>query len=133
MARSGRGLNLFNVMFIMNRKVHTIDATDKILGRLATEVAVLLRGKHKALFDPATDCGDAVEIENVDKMHVTGNKMEDKLYRHHTGYKGHLKEETLAHLWERKGPREVLKRAVWNMLPKNRTRKHVIQRLLFKK
>lgn len=117
----------------MKRKVHTIDATDKILGRLATEIAVLLRGKHTPAFDPTLDCGDAVEIVNVDKMKVTGNKMEDKLYRHHTGYKGHLKEETLAHLWERKGPEDVLKRAVWNMLPKNRTRKRIMTRLLFKK
>ena len=117
----------------MNRKIHTIDATDKILGRLATEIAILLRGKHTPGFDPARDDGDIVEVVNANNIKVTGNKMEYKLYRHHTGYKGHLKEETLAHLWERKGPEEVLKRAVWKMLPKNRTRKYVIQRLLFKK
>ncbi len=130
MSNPNRGIR--RIMY-MNRKVHTIDATDKILGRLATEIAILLRGKHTPGFDPARDNGDIVEVIHVNNIKVTGNKMEDKLYRHHTGYKGHLKEETLLHLWERKGAEEILKRAVWNMLPKNRTRKHVIQRLLFKK
>jgi len=117
----------------MERNTHTIDATDRILGRLATEIAILLRGKNKASFDPAIDAGDRVEIKNVAGIKVTGAKMKQKIYYHHTGYPGGLKEETLEKLWDRLGPDEVLRRAVWNMLPKNNSRKAMIKRLVFKK
>ena len=117
----------------MERNTHTIDATDRILGRLATEIAILLRGKNKASFDPAIDGGDRVEVKNVAGIKVTGAKMKQKIYYHHTGYPGGLKEETLEKLWDRLGPDEVLRRAVWNMLPKNNSRKAMIKRLVFKK
>ena len=76
----------------VNRKWYVMDATDKPMGRVAAQAAVLLRGKHKPTFTPHIDCGDHVIIVNVDKMVLTGKKLEQKFYRHHTGYVGGLKE-----------------------------------------
>jgi large subunit ribosomal protein L13 len=95
-----------------------IDATDQVLGRVATEAARLLRGKHKPLYTPHTDTGDFVIIINADKIRVTGKKMTDKVYYHHTGYNGGLKSETLAEAME-KHPERVIEHAVKGMLPKN--------------
>ena len=95
-----------------------IDATDQVLGRVATEAARLLRGKHKPLYAPHTDAGDFVIIINADKIRVTGKKMTDKVYYHHTGYNGGLKSETLAEAME-KHPERVIEHAVKGMLPKN--------------
>ncbi len=113
----------------MARQTHTIDASKKTLGRLATSIAVLLIGKHKPSFTPNKDDGDYVEIVHIDEMVLTGNKMEQKMYYHHTGYPGGLKSDSAARVVENKGIMELLKRAVWNMLPKNKLRKEMIKRL----
>jgi len=112
----------------MERKTHTIDAANKILGRLATEIAVLLRGKNKTDFAPNKDIGDFVVVENIKKIRVTGKKFENKIYYHHTGYLGGLKETPFKKLFKR-DPGEVLKKAVFGMLPKNRLRAKQIKRL----
>ncbi len=114
----------------MKREIHTIDATGKILGRLATEIAVLLRGKYKPEFVPYKDMGDFVVVKNVDKIKVTGKKIEKKKYYRHSGYLGGLKEIPLKKLFE-KNPAEVLRKAVWGMLPNNKLRPEQIKRLKF--
>ena len=115
----------------MNSNLHKIDASGRILGRLATEIALLLRGKHRPNFLPYLDKGDKVLVINVNEIKVTGKKSEQKKYRHHTGYMGGLKEIPFASLFKR-DPREVLKRAVYGMLPKNKMRDKLIKRLTFK-
>jgi len=95
-----------------------IDATDKTLGRLATELATRLRGKHKPEFTPNMDTGDHLVVINAEKIKVTGNKMSDKMYHHHTGYIGNLKSINLAKLLD-EHPERVLQSAVKGMLPKN--------------
>jgi large subunit ribosomal protein L13 len=114
----------------MNRELHKIDATGKVLGRLATEIANLLRGKHKVEFVLHLDMGDIVEVSNYDKIKVTGNKMEDKIYYRHSGYPGGLKETTLKEKME-KDPIFPLRNAVYHMLPKNKLRDKMIKRLKF--
>lgn len=114
----------------MKRQTHTIDATDKVLGRLATEIAVLLRGKQKTDFQPNQDTGDFVVIKNIDKIRITGKKMEKKKYYHHSGYLGGLKEISLKKLFER-SPAEVFIKTVWGMLPRNKLRTEQIKRLKF--
>ena len=96
-----------------------IDAKDKILGRLASQVAYRIRGKHNPLFTPHVDTGDWVVVINADQIRVTGNKMDQKKYYRHSGYIGSLKTTTMKELLEKK-PEEVLKKAVRGMLPKNR-------------
>ena len=112
----------------MQRNTHTIDATNKVLGRLATEIAVLLRGKDKPDFAPNKDMGDFVTVKNFSKIKITGKKFEQKIYYHHTGYLGGLKKVSLKKLFE-KDPGEVLKKAVFGMLPKNKLRAKQIKRL----
>ena len=112
----------------MKRQTHTIDAQGQVLGRLATEIAVLLRGKGKPDFQPNQDMGDFVVVKNVDKIKITGRKMEQKKYHRHTGYIGGLKETPLKKVFER-SPDEVLERTVWGMLPKNKLRAEQIKRL----
>jgi len=97
---------------------HLVDADGKTLGRLAARVAGILRGKHRPTFTPNVDLGDHVVIVNAEKIHVSGNKMKDKLYRHHSGYPGGLKTTSAEHLF-RKDPTELLVRAIEGMLPKN--------------
>ena len=116
----------------MERKTHTIDASNKVLGRLAVEIAVLLRGKQKADFAPYKDIGDIVIVKNVDKMKFSGRKLKQKKYYHHSGYLGGLKEITLEKLFE-KNPKEVLDKAVFGMLPKNKLRAKIIKRLKYEK
>lgn len=110
---------------------YKIDATNEVLGRLATRVAILLRGKDKPNFDPARLSGNKVIVYNTDQIHTTGKKMAQKKYRHHSGYPGGLKEETLQRLFTRDS-REVLRRAVLGMLPKNRLRSRMIKNLEFR-
>jgi len=110
------------------RQTHTIDATDKVLGRLAAQIAVLLRGKHKPNFVPYKDMGDFVIVENVNKLKFTGKKIEQKKYYRHSGYWGGLKEIPLKKLFAER-PAEVLRRAVYRMLPKNKLRVKMIKRL----
>jgi large subunit ribosomal protein L13 len=106
---------------------YIVDATDKILGRLATEVAVYLRGKHKPEFAPHMDNGDFVIVVNADKIKVTGNKLTQKKYYRHSGYPGGLKETNLNTLLGTK-PERVIEHAVKGMLPKN-----ALGRAIFKK
>lgn len=115
----------------MRRQIQTIDATNKPLGRLATEIAILLRGKHKPNFIPYQDVGDFVVVKNVDKIEVTGRKLKQKIYYRHSGYPGALRQISMGTLFK-KSPKEVLKRAVWGMLPKNKLRAKMIKRLQFK-
>jgi large subunit ribosomal protein L13 len=96
-----------------------VDADGKNLGRLASEIATVLRGKNKPQYTPHTDTGDFVVVVNAEKIAVTGNKMGSKMYYRHSGYPGGLKAETLGHLIQRR-PTEVLRKAVKGMLPKNR-------------
>ncbi|PIV12883.1 MAG: 50S ribosomal protein L13 [Candidatus Nealsonbacteria bacterium CG03_land_8_20_14_0_80_36_12] len=115
----------------MLRETHTIDATRKVLGRLATEIAILLRGKHKPDFMPNKDTGDFIIIKNVKKIKFTGRKIDKKVYYRHSGYSGGLKIIPLKKLFE-KNPTEVFKKAVLGMLPKNKLRNKQIKRLKFK-
>ena len=114
----------------MERKTHTIDAEGRTLGRLATEVAILLHGKHKPDFQPNEDMGDFVTIKNVDQIRFTGKKMEKKKYYRHSGFPGGLKEISLKKLFA-KNPAKVFKVAVLGMLPKNKLRQKQIKRLSF--
>ena len=115
----------------IQRKVISIDADGKSLGRLAVEVAVALRGKNKPDFVPYKDMGDTALVKNIDKMKFTGNKMEGKKYFHFTGYLGNLKTATLKERLIKKGPKEVLRTAVMGMLTKNKLRAKQIKRLRF--
>jgi len=112
----------------MERNTHTIDATDKVLGRLATQIVVLLRGKQKPEFVPYRDMGDFVIVKNAEKIKLTGRKKKQKKYYHHTGFMGGLKEVPLEKIFKR-DPGEILKRAVYGMLPKNKLRAKQIKRL----
>lgn len=107
---------------------HTIDATNKILGRFAVEIANLLRGKGKPSFVPYLDKGDEVVVINADKIKVTGKKMEQKIYYHHSQYPGGLRETKLKDMMK-KDSREVIRKAVYGMLPKNKLRDQVIKKL----
>ena len=102
----------------VKRDWYVVDATGKTLGRLATELARRLRGKHKAEFTPHVDTGDYLVVVNADKVAVTGRKEQDKLYHHHTGYVGSLKSITLEKL-RAKAPERIIEIAVKGMLPKN--------------
>ena len=99
-------------------KWYIIDAENKVLGRVATEAAKLLRGKHKPTFTPNLDVGDHVIIINCEKIKLTGNKMNDKIYRHHSGYIGGMKEITAKDMIE-KNPEKVMMLAIKGMLPHN--------------
>ena len=100
----------------VERKWYVIDAEGKTLGRLATEVAMILRGKKKAIYTPHVDCGDNVIVINAEKVEVTGKKRTDKVYKHHTGYPGGLREISFEKLQE-KHPEEIIRHAVKGMLP----------------
>jgi len=112
----------------IERKWWLIDAEGKTLGRLATEIARLLRGKHKRIFTPFLDTGDFVIVINAEKVKVTGKKMEQKLYRYHSGYLGNLREFTLKEMLQRH-PEKVIEDAVWGMLPKNRLGRKLYRKL----
>lgn len=111
----------------VRREWYLVDATDKTLGRLASEIARRLRGKHKPEYTPHVDTGDYIVVVNAEKIRVTGNKLADKMYHHHTGYIGNLKSISLGKLLE-KAPERVIETAVKGMLPKN-----VLGRAMFKK
>jgi large subunit ribosomal protein L13 len=101
----------------IKRDWYLVDATNKTLGRLATEVAHRLRGKHKPEFTPHMDTGDHIVVVNAEKIHVTGNKLSDKIYYHHTGYIGNLKSISLEKQLQQH-PERVIQAAVKGMLPK---------------
>ncbi len=115
-------LNLFKNM------QYVLDAKNQKLGRLASEVAMILQDKKKPTFDPKEIGIDTVVVKNLKAIEMTGNKKRDKIYYHHTGYIGHLREESFESLFKRI-PERVLKLAVWNMLPKNSLRSSRIKRL----
>lgn len=110
------------------RATHTINATGRPLGRLAVEIADLLRGKQKAEFVPYKDVGDFVTVEHFKNVRITGRKKDQKTYYRHSGYIGNLKEEKLGALLERR-PQEVLRKTVLGMLPHNKLRAEQINRL----
>lgn len=112
----------------VKRAWHLVDANDKILGRIATQIASLLKGKHRIDITPHIDGGDAVVVINAEKIKVTGKKMEQKHYKRYSGYPGGLKEEPLEHLLARR-PTDVLRYAVKGMLPKNKLGRRMIKRL----
>ena len=101
----------------IDRKWYVVDATDMTLGRLASEVAKVLRGKNKPIFTPHIDCGDNVIVINAEKIKVTGKKMDQKIYYHHSDYVGGMKETTLKEMMAKK-PEKVVELAVKGMLPK---------------
>lgn len=112
----------------IQRKWYLVDAKDVVLGRMATRIADYLRGKNKAIFTPNVDTGDFVVVINADRVKVTGNKLEDKKYYHHTGYIGHIKEESLKDRLN-STPDRVIRDAVWGMLPKNRLGRAMLKKL----
>jgi large subunit ribosomal protein L13 len=111
----------------VKREWFVIDATDKVLGRLSTEIARRLRGKHKPEYTPHVDTGDYIVVINAEKVRVTGNKETDKIYHHHTGYIGNLKSINLAKM-RAEHPDRIIKHSVKGMLPKNS-----LGRAMFKK
>ena len=112
----------------IDQKWWLVDAEGKILGRLATEIAALLRGKKKPQFTSHLDTGDFVVVINAEKIKVSGRKLDQKTYYSHSLYPGGLKEEVLKDLLNRK-PEEVIKKAVWGMIPKNKLGRAVYQKL----
>ena len=112
----------------VDRKWLVIDAEGKTLGRLATEVARLLRGKHKPTYTPFIDTGDYVVVINASKMVLTGKKLDQKFYRYHTGYPGGLKETSYRNLMA-KNPEKALELAVKGMLPKNSLGRQMFKKL----
>ena len=96
---------------------YIVDATDLVLGRLAVEVAKILRGKHKPTYTPHVDCGDNVIIINAEKIHLTGNKLKDKVYYWHTGHPGGIKSRTAGQLLDGQHPDRVVKKAIERMIP----------------
>jgi len=104
------------------------DANEKILGRFASEVAAILRGKRKPIFTPHVDTGDFVVVVNAEKIKLTGKKLKDKIYYRHTGYPGGIKEITAEKLLEKK-PEDLIIKAVRGMLPKNRLGRKMIKKL----
>ena len=105
-----------------------VDAESKVLGRLASQIAIRLRGKHKPIFTPHADTGDFVVVINADKVSLTGSKLDQKIYYRHSGYMGGLKEIPAKRLLEKK-PEEVLRLAVKRMLPKNSLGRRQLKKL----
>lgn len=112
----------------IERKWYVVDATGYTLGRLASEVAKILRGKNKPIFTPHMDCGDYVIIVNAEKVKVTGRKLDQKIYYHHSEYVGGMKETTLREMMAKK-PEKVVKLAVRGMLPKGPLGKNMMKKL----
>lgn len=112
----------------VTRDWYVVDAADKTLGRLSTEIANRLRGKHKPEFTPHVDTGDYIVVVNADKVKVTGNKSTDKLYHHHTGYPGGIKSITFDKLID-KAPERIIEKAVKGMMPKNKLSKAMMSKL----
>ena len=112
----------------VNRSWFVVDLDDQVLGRAATEIARVLRGKHKAIYSPSVDTGDFVIVVNAEKVKLTGNKLADKKYYHHTGFPGGIRSITAEKLIEKK-PEELIKKAVKGMLPKNKLGRQMIKKL----
>ena len=112
----------------VTRDWYVVDAAGKTLGRLATEIASVLRGKHKPTFSPHVDVGDFVIVVNAEKVALTGNKEDQKIYKHYTGYAGGLREFPTSVIRER-NPQRIVRQAVWGMIPRTRQGRKVIRRL----
>lgn len=112
----------------VERKWYVIDAEGKVLGRLASEIASVLRGKRKPIFTPHVDCGDFVIVINADKVVLTGDKLNQKIHAYHTGYPGGRKEVVYAEMMEKR-PEKVIELAVKGMLPKSRLGRQMIKKL----
>jgi large subunit ribosomal protein L13 len=112
----------------IDRKWYVVDARDETLGRLATRIATVLRGKHKPSYSPHLDVGDFVVVVNADKIHVTGKKLDQKIYYRHSGYPGGLKSVTLRRQLAQH-PTRVIRSAVWGMLPHNRLGRAMVKKL----
>lgn len=110
------------------KKWYLMDANERVLGRLATKIANYLRGKNKPIFTPNADTGDFVVIINADKIKLTGKKLDNKIYYHHSGYPGGIKAATARERLKTQ-PEEVIKDAVWGMLPKNRLGRAMLKKL----
>lgn len=115
----------------MERKLHKIDAEGKAPGRIASQIALLLRGKNKPEFEPHIDGGDIVEVSNIDKMKFTGKKEDQKNYYSYSGYPGGLKTKKMSDLLKN-NPGDILKRAVREMLPPVKFRKEMLKRLIIR-
>ena len=109
-------------------KWYVIDAADQVLGRVATKAATILTGKHRPQYAPFQICGDHVVIVNAEKIRLTGQKLDSKVYRHHTLYPGGLREVAAKRVFESK-PEKMIREAVLGMLPKNKLRKRMVKRL----
>ena len=107
---------------------HLVDAEDKVLGRLAVKIATILSGKNKAQYSPNADLGDFVVVVNAEKVKVTGNKISQKNYYHHTGYPGGLKTKSFEKMQE-DSPEKIIEKAVKGMLPKNKLANQIIKKL----
>lgn len=107
---------------------YVVDATDMVLGRLSSQVAAILRGKHKPIYTPHVDTGDHVIIINADKVRLTGNKLQDKMYRYHTGYPGGLKEISYGELLEKK-PCFAVYESIRRMMPKGPLGRQMLKKL----
>lgn len=112
----------------IKRKWYLIDAKGRILGRIATQAARILRGKHKSMFTPHLDCGDYVVVINAKEVRVTGRKMDEKLYKRYSGYPSGLKQTALKEMLRSK-PEQVLKQAIKGMLPKGPLGRDIFQKL----
>jgi len=112
----------------VEHKWFLVDADDQVLGRMATKIATYLRGKHKPIFTPSVDTGDFVIVVNAEKVKLTGRKLDGKIYYWHTGYPGGIKSETARERMEKK-PEEIIRDAVWGMLPKNRLGRAMFRKL----
>lgn len=112
----------------IEKKWYVVDATDKVLGRLASRISLVLQGKHKPSYVPYLDTGDFVVVVNAEKIKLTGKKLADKTYKTHSGYIGNLKEKTLSELMETK-PEDVIVKVVKGMLPKNKLAAKMIKKL----
>ena len=112
----------------VERKWYVVDATDKVLGRVAVEIATVLRGKHKPTFTPHVDGGDYVIVINAEKVALTGKKFEDKMYYRHSGYAGGLKTRTANEMLE-KQPQKIVEKAIRGMLPKGKLGDDMYRRL----
>jgi large subunit ribosomal protein L13 len=112
----------------VERKWYVVDAEGRTLGRLATEIAKILRGKNKPQYTPHVDVGDFVVVVNAEKVVVTGKKAEQKVYRRHSGYPGGMKETSYGRMMERR-PAEILRRAVYGMMPKTRLARQQLRKL----
>jgi len=112
----------------VERKWYVVDASGQVLGRLATKIATVLRGKNKPQFTPHLDVGDFVVVVNAEKVRVSGKKADIKTYSHHTGYPGGLKQQVFSDL-QRRHPERIIEYAVWGMLPHSRLGKQQIKKL----